>query len=44
VIPVKKTSATLLVTSSQPSVRNLDSDIQIFEVEEETPTEEQEEE
>ena len=41
---VKKPSATLLVTSSQPSVRVLNSDIQIFEVEEESPIEEQEEE
>lgn len=42
--PVKKASAALLVVSSQPPVRNLHSDIQIFEVEEETQTEEKEEE
>ncbi len=44
VAPVKKTAAALLVTPAQPAVRNLNSHIQIFEIEEEEITAEEEEE
>jgi hypothetical protein len=44
VAPVRKTAAALLVTPAQPAVRNLNSDIQIFEIGEEEITAEEEEE